>query len=180
MTRSRLSKIGATVALVTGVVTLSASATAHSHATDLRTYSACPTSDRRQLISSADRPASRLVPLGAREALVCRYSGVSPGQPAGRLLAQHAIDSQKMIALLTREFDALKPVQSGAYACPADFGVKIIAIFRYLPSVRSDDPVTLDPNGCEAVTNGRVTRTALLVPGPTLIGQLEALTANPK
>jgi hypothetical protein len=143
--------------------------------TDLRTYSTCPNTDRKPLTSTADGPASRLVPPGARQVLVCRYQGVGPGRSAGRLLVQHVIDSQQTVALLTGEFDALKPFASGAYACPADFGVKIIAIFRYLPTPRSDDPVSLDPNGCEGVTNGRVIRTAMFAPGPALIGRLEAL-----
>jgi hypothetical protein len=144
--------------------------------TDLRTYSTCPTSDRKPLTSTADGPASRLVPPGARQVLVCRYSGVSPDpRSAGRLVAQHLVESRQTLADLAAEFDALKPFPSGAYACPADFGVKIIAIFRYLPTPRSDDPVTLDPNGCEGVTNGRLTRTAMFAPGPALIRRLEAL-----
>jgi hypothetical protein len=147
--------------------------------TDLRTYSTCPNSDRKQLTSTAAGSGKALVPPGPRQVLLCRYSGLNPTPAdANRLLAQRLIGSRQTVARLAGEFDALKPFQSGAYACPADFGVKIVAIFRYLPTPRSDDPVTLDPNGCAGVINGRVTRTALVAPGPALIGQLDALTAT--
>ena len=143
--------------------------------TDLRSYPTCPSRDRRQLNSTAAGSASTLVPPGARQVLVCRYQGVALGRPAGRLLAQHLVGDRQTVARLASEFDALRPFGSGAYACPVDFDVKLVAIFRYRPALRSDDPVTVDPNGCTGVTNGRLTRTAMFAPGPALIGQLEAL-----
>lgn len=145
----------------------------------IRTHAACPAGDRSQLISTATGSDGALVPPGARQVLLCRYSGLNPTPAdAGRLVAHRLIGYRQAIARLSGEFDALKPFQPGSYACPADFGVKIIAIFRYLAASRSVDPVTLDPNGCAGVTNGRLVRTAILAPGPSLIGQLEALRAN--
>jgi hypothetical protein len=144
---------------------------------DLRTYSACPASDRRQLKSTAAGSNTKLVPRVPRQVLLCRYSGLNPIlSRAFRLLAQRLINDRQTVARLTAEFNALKRVPSGAQACPADSGVEIIAIFRYLPTPRADDPVTLDPDGCTGVTNGRLTRAARFAPGPALIGQLEALT----
>jgi hypothetical protein len=185
MTRSALRRflvaVAALAATAAGVVALSplATAGARPQLSDLRTYATCPKSDRQQLTSAAAGAASRLVPAAPRQVLLCRYSGLNPSpRSAGRLLVQRLVGSRPTVARLTREFLALKPFPSGAFACPADFGVKIIAIFRYLPAPRSDDPVTLDPNGCAAVTNGRLTRTAMLAPGPALIGQLETMTAT--
>ena len=180
MTTSRLERcIAAAAALglvAAGVVALSPLAGASS--TGLRTHAACPNSDRRQLTSGRAGSRSRLVPPGPREVLLCRYSGLDPSpRSAGRLVAQRLIGDRQTVARLTRELGALKSFPSGVFACPADFGVKIIAIFRYLPTPRSDDPVTLDPSGCAGVTNGRLTRTAMFAPGRALIGALEALTA---
>lgn len=145
----------------------------------VQTYAACPHDDRQQLISTATGSRATLVPPGARQVLLCRYRGLNPSLAAAfRLVAQRLIGRRQPVARLTGEFDALKPFQGGSFACPADFGVKIVAIFRYLPTPRSDDPVTLDPNGCASVSNGHLIRTAMLPPGSALIGQLEALTAT--
>lgn len=145
--------------------------------TDWRTYPACPVSDRQPLVSTTRGSAAELVPAGALQVLLCRYSGVNPiPSAADRLVAHRLVGSRLGSQRLAAEFDALKPVQPGSYSCPVDFGVEIIAIFRY--ASRSDDPVALDPNGCTSVTNGHVDRTAGFAPGPHLISQLEALTAG--
>lgn len=172
----------ATLGLALAVVVVSSGATAGAHRTvtaGLHTYSVCPASDRREPTSTAAGSRAILVPPGARQVLLCRYSGVNPSpRSAGRLLAQRLIGYRQTVARLTGEFDALKPFHRGAYACPADFGVKILAIFRYRTPSRSDDPVTLDPNGCAGVGNGHLIRTAALAPGPALIAQLETLTGT--
>jgi hypothetical protein len=144
--------------------------------TDFRSYASCPANGRRQLTSITAGAGGQLVPGDPGRVLLCRYRGLNPTPSAvGQLLAQRLVTESRTVARLTHEFDSLKPFQPGSYACPADFGVKIVAIFRYSGG-RSDDPVTLDPNGCNAVMNGPVIRTALLPPGPELIGQLEQLT----
>jgi hypothetical protein len=146
--------------------------------TDYRTYLSCPAKDRRQLISTAPGATQDLVPPGARQVLVCRYGGLNSGREKTRLVSINMITDRAAVLQLAQRIDALKPLQSGAYSCPADFGMEIIAIFRYLGTRSSDDPVTIDPDGCAPVSNGRVLRTALLPPGPALIGELEALTSK--
>lgn len=147
--------------------------------TDYRTYPSCPANGRRQFTSTAAGAADRLVPGGARQVLLCRYSGLNPKpSAAGRLLAHRFLTSSSTVTQLASEFDSLKPFPSGSYSCPADFGVKILAIFRYPHSAGSDDPVTVDPGGCTPVTNGHLSRTAAFAPGPKLIGQLARLTGT--
>jgi hypothetical protein len=141
--------------------------------TDLRTYAACPARARNPLTSTTSGAATELVPPGPRQVLLCRYSGLNPTPAhAGRLLAHRLVRSPRTISQLTARFDALRPFGSGAYSCPVDFGVTIIAFFRYLPTPESDDPVSVDPGGCTPVTNGRITRTAMFPPGSALIAQL--------
>jgi hypothetical protein len=144
--------------------------------TDFRSYPSCPADGRRRFRSTTAGFGSQLVPGAPAEVLLCRYSGLNPTPSAvGRLLAQRLVVNLRTVERLSHEFDSLKPFQRGAYSCPADFGVKILAIFRYSGG-RSDDPVTLDPAGCASVTNGILVRTAASAPGPTLIGQLVRLT----
>lgn len=144
--------------------------------TDFRSYSSCPANGRRQLTSTAAGSSGQLVPGVPTGVLLCRYSGLNPTpSAAGRLLAHRLIADPGTVGQMRHEFDSLKPFQPGAYSCPADFGAKIVAIFRYAGG-RSDDPVTLDPNGCTSVTNGKLVRTAMFPPGPKLIGRLETLT----
>lgn len=144
--------------------------------TDFRSYASCPASGRRQLTSTTAGAGGRLVPGDPSGVLLCRYRGLNPTPSAvGQLLVQRMVTGSRTVERLTHEFDSLRPFQPGSYSCPADFGVKIVAIFRYSGS-RSDEPATTDPSGCTPVTNGPVTRTAMLPPGPKLIAQLETLT----
>lgn len=146
--------------------------------TDFRSYSSCPASGRQQLTSIAAGSSGQLVPGAPAQVLLCRYSGLNPTpSAAGHLLVQRLVRSSDMVKRLTQELDSLGPFQSGSYSCPADFGVKIVAIFRYADD-RSDDPVTVDPSGCASATNGHLIRAAASPPGPELIGQLEGLTAG--
>jgi hypothetical protein len=177
--------VGAAVVglIVAGVTALSQAAAANSHpapseaqTTDFRTYSSCPANDRQELTNIAAGASSQLVPGAPTQVLLCRYSGLNPTPSAvGHLLVHRLVTRARTVGRLSHEFDSLKPFQPGSYSCPADFGVKIVAIFRYSGG-RSDDPVTLDPDGCASVTNGHLTRTAAFPPGPTLIGQLAGLT----
>jgi hypothetical protein len=139
-----------------------------------RTYATCPSSDRSPLTSSTPGATTALVPGHARQVLLCRYSGLNPDpSTAGRLLAHRLVTAGQTVSQLAQRLDALRRFGRGAYSCPADFGVKIIAFFRYRPATEPDDPVTVDPNGCTPVTNGRITRTAMFAPGTALIAELE-------
>jgi hypothetical protein len=144
--------------------------------TDYRTYPACPVSDRRQLLSIAAGADTDLVPAGASRVLVCRYGGLNAGRANARLVGMNTVSARAEVDQVANQLDALQSFRSGGYACPADFGVKIIAIFRYPVASKSDDPVTVDPNGCSPVSNGHLVRTAMFAPGPSLINRLEALT----
>lgn len=143
--------------------------------TDWRAYKTCPARDRQPLTSTTPGASRMLVPSGARQVLVCRYSGLNPISRSLRLQAERLVINRSTVGRLASEFNALTQLR-GVFNCPADFGRNIIAIFRYLPAPKSDDPVTLDLTGCTSVTNGHLTRTAAFAPGPTLIRQLERLT----
>lgn len=145
--------------------------------TDFRSYSACPSADRHRLTSITPGASAALVPPGARNVLLCRYSGVSPlPSAASRLLVGRLISDSHLVRRLSTRFDALPPFPSGSFFCPADFGTEIIAIFRYTPGPQSDDPVTVDPSGCASATNGHSLRAAMFPPGQALIEQLRSLT----
>lgn len=144
--------------------------------TDFRGYPSCPLTDRHQQTSITAGATTKLVPAGARQALLCRYGGLNAGAERMRLVKSRIVVDRATVALLAKEFDALKRFQSGVYNCPADFGAKVIAIFRYLPTQKSDDPVTVDTSGCTPVTNGHLLRTAAFAPGPRLVGRLESTT----
>lgn len=146
--------------------------------TDFRSYLSCPVRDRQQLVSTTTGAGKELVPPGARQVLVCRYGGLNAGAAALRLVNLRLVVGRNTVTRFASEFDALKPFQGGVYSCPADFDAKIIAIFRYLPTPQSDDPVTVDTSGCTPVTNGHLIRTAAFAPGPALVQQLEALTSK--
>jgi hypothetical protein len=136
-----------------------------------RTYSACPGGDRVELRSSAAGARARLVPLGVRRALMCRYRGLNPAGPSALRLIAHRLSTTAQARILASELDALKPVH-GVQACPSDDDAAIIAIFRYGSARKADDPVTIHLDGCNLTTNGHVNREA----GATIIRQIEAMT----
>jgi hypothetical protein len=133
--------------------------------TDFRSYPTCPATDRPLPSSLTPGARGELVPGHPDQVLLCR------GGVAHRLVVHQAVVTQ-----LAAQFDALEALPKGVYHCPADFGLRIVAIFRYTARPESDDPVTLDPYGCRPVTNGRLSRTASLPPGQALIDRLDALT----
>jgi hypothetical protein len=122
-----------------------------------------------------------MVPAGARQVLLCRYSGLGAypnpfGARSFRLIAHHLVAARATVTQLTGGLNALEK-QTGAhsYACPMDDGAAIIAFFRY--GSRSDDPVTVGLSGCSAVTNGHLNRLAgVTASGRDVVGQLEVLT----
>lgn len=175
--RAVLRVVATALALVLVTGCTAAALVANRTTTGARTYPSCPSTDRQPLISRTPGAREMLVPDGAHAVLLCRYRGLNPTPSESTRLKAQRLDIQpRTVAGLASQFNALKPMQSGSYSCPADFGVKIIAIFRY--SATPDDPVTLDPGGCALVTNGRLTRTAGFAPGPKLIRQLEGLTSR--
>jgi hypothetical protein len=182
MTSGHLRKLaagGAIMAIAAGVA-VSATASTSSHprsaTTDFRTYPSCPLTDRHQLTSRTTGSHRKLVPAGARQVLLCRYGGLNAGAERMRLVKSRMVLAAPTVVQLAREFNMLHAFPSGPLSCPADFGAKVIAIFRYLPTQKSDDPVTVDTSGCTPVTNGHLVRWAALAPGPAMLQQLKMLT----
>jgi hypothetical protein len=113
-----------------------------------------------------------LVPTGARSLLLCSYRGLDPPGQAHQLERQRAVGAGPALNGLVREFDNL-PARSGLTSCPMDNGSAILALFGY--AVLPTDEVSVGLSGCQVVTNGRVTRTASLGPGPALVAELSRL-----
>jgi hypothetical protein len=139
----------------------------------------CPGYNRHVIGSTTIGSTAALVPAGAQQVLLCRYSGVGLNRgKAVRLIALRLVHKRATVDRLAAEFNTLRPL-GGAYNCPSDSGAAIIAFFRYGSASKSDDPVTVGLSGCVTVTNGHLTRTAIWPPGPTLLRRLEALTSSP-
>lgn len=143
-----------------------------------RTYAFCPDHDRHVIRSTTTGAAKTLVPAGARQVLLCRYTGLgahpTPSRGGFRLIAHRRVTRLATVNRLAAGLDALKEPR-GAVACPSDSGAALIAFFRYRSG--SDDPVTVKLGGCSPVTNGHLTR-GFAAPdtGRQLIRQLESLT----
>lgn len=147
----------------------------------LRVYPFCPARDQHVPSSTTTGADRKLVPAGARQVLLCRYSGLGGypkliGSGPFRLIAHHLITNHATLDSLASELNALKPA-SGVRACPNDNGTAIVAFFRYGSAPDADDPVTINLSGCSSVTNGRLQRSAVSSPGFRLVRQLEALAA---
>jgi hypothetical protein len=119
-------------------------------------------------------PAARaeLAPAGARAIRLCRYSPVP-----SRLVKSVLIARLATVRSLVRQFDRLPPF-AGTFNCPVDDGSQIVALLAYPRGHRVAIEVRL--RGCNAVSNGDLTRTALGrpgQPGPALLARLKRLTA---
>jgi hypothetical protein len=141
-----------------------------------RAFPVCPPRDRRVPSSTTAGARAALVPAGAQQVLLCRYSGLGAyPRPAGprsfRLIAHHLVLAHSIVEDLENKLNALKAV-TGVQSCPADNGAAIIAFFRYRSASKIDDPVTIHLGGCSIVSNGHVNREA----GPALVLQVKALT----
>ncbi len=141
----------------------------------LRTFPVCPSRDLHVPSSTTTGATATLVPAGARQVLLCRYSGLAgfptPVASASfRLIARHLVITRTTVGSLASELNALKPA-TGARACASDNGTAIIAFFRYGSAPRADDPVTIELSGCSSVTNGHLQRTAGTVSGLKLVRQ---------
>jgi hypothetical protein len=113
-----------------------------------------------------------LAPAGADEVRLCRYSRIP-----SRLVKSVLIGAHGTVGSLVRQFARL-PSFKGTYSCPLDDGSQIVALLAYPGGHR----VTIDVHlkGCNPVSNGDVTRTALGLsgqPGPVLLARLARLTA---
>lgn len=140
---------------------------------------ACPARDRTVPVRWRQGATSSLIPEGAREVLLCRYSGIgphpAPADEAFRLLDDLLVTERSTVGSLASRFNAL-PAALGTVACPADFGTAIIAVFHY--RFGPEDSVKAGLSGCTLVTNGHLTLTAAFAAGSRLLTQLKAMTSG--
>lgn len=138
---------------------------------------ACASSDPHPTVSARAGAARQLVPPGAVEVLLCRYSGfyhgIGPRTPAFRLQAHDLIERAATVTSMTRELDSL-PRLTAPIACPAGFGTAIVARFRY--ATGPADPVTIALDGCLDASNGHVSRVSLSASWFAFVDHLAALT----
>jgi hypothetical protein len=165
--RFRLCVAGAVLAVVLG------SQAATGTASDGGAGGTCPAESGPTVVSARPGAGFALVPAGAETLLLCSYRGLNPpGRQAHDLLAQRTVTEPAEVATLSRQLDTLRPAPP-LVACPLDDGSEVVASFLYREA--PPDPVTVGLSGCELVSNGRLTRTASLPPGPALLGRLTAL-----
>lgn len=105
-----------------------------------------------------DNPRSvrRLVPAGARSAIVCRYFGFpkeGESKKAGTLLGHASVRSKHQMMELVAAFSGLRRASGGVTNCPEDRGAGAYVLFEYAdePPV----PVRIKFGGCELVGNGQ-------------------------
>ena len=84
--------------------------------------------------------------------LLCRYREPNQGRRAPHLSSRRYLDMRPTGESIADRLNRLPPAQ-GAYACPADSGGVIYAIFRY--ESEATLIVEVSPGGCPAVRNGR-------------------------
>jgi hypothetical protein len=116
---------------------------------------------------------TELAPPGAASIRLCRYGGLND-RPRLRLAYQALLTKPKLVAHLTREFDALPKWPDGAtaQACPFDDASQIVAVVAY-PAGRAVT-ISVALRGCMTVTNGSVSRTAAGIgPAPQVGPRLE-------
>jgi hypothetical protein len=149
-----------------------------STAPSLRAYPSCPRHDRHPIVSTTVGADTAMVPRGARQVLLCRYSGVGPRRSNPlHLVSKRLVRRIRTVDRLTAELNGLRKL-TGPVSCAADSGAAIIAFFRYAQAAKADDPVTVGLSGCVIVTNGRLTRTAFWPPGPAMLRSLKRMTRS--
>ncbi len=97
--------------------------------------------------------ADQLVPGQPDLALVCRYSGLDEGRPAGRLTSTHHLETAQARELAVALNSGPKP-PAGILHCGNDTGGIDLVVFTF-----SDGPkltVTVHLTGCGMASNGRV------------------------
>jgi len=140
---------------------------------------ACPARDTSTMASTRGGSRMTLVPSGAVQLLLCRYSGLNgpPPFPATTrfgLITERLLTSTSQVENLADALNALPAPSAYAISCPVDTGERIIAYFVYRSGARN--PVTVGLTGCQEVTNGHVLRNGLDAPA---ISQLESLVPLP-
>jgi hypothetical protein len=149
----------AAVALVTGALLLSGLADAEGRGLtvrDQREPSGNSCAKALPAPPEANNPRSDhiLVPPFAQQVMLCRYFGSGRHY---RLAGAHLIRTNSKVAILTREFDGLKPSTShGYHSCFFDDGAALYAIFSY--EGEPEVPVRVKLSGCESASNGRYFR----------------------
>ncbi len=129
--------------------------------------------------TSARAPRTRaggLVVPGPTSLLLCSYYGGASGE----LERSRLLHAEPTLTWLVHAFDALRSYPAGTtrtIACGADDGSADLAVFAYAGS--PDDIVTVGLSGCATVTNGHISRTAALTPGPALLDRLANLVGWP-
>ena len=132
----------------------------------------CPLIGAPTAVSARPGASTTLVPGGASSLLLCSYRGLNPPGQAHRLVGQRLLSAPAQVAGFARQFDELRPPPP-LVSCPMDDGSEVVATFLYGDA--PPDPVTVGLSGCEIASNGTLTRTASLPPGPALLGRLKAL-----
>jgi hypothetical protein len=125
----------------------------------------CPASDARLEASPEPATATVLVPAHPTGALICRYWGMSdPGHREASLAGTLTIPDAVVAEHLALRLDALPPFPTDpAPSCPAFGGRSVVIFFHYHRA--SDDPVRIKREGCVPVSNGRLLRIGLSLPG---------------
>lgn len=104
-------------------------------------------------------PAQRqLVPPGAVALRLCRYAGLNDPLPLTLTRSRLLTTEHALIVRLARELDALPPLRPGLFACPADDGSEVVAMFAYAP--HDNVTVAFETSGCARVSNGDLVRSA--------------------
>src|SRR5271166_1225896 len=107
--------------------------------------------------------------------VLSRYRGL-PARPGTQLVARVELRRASLLRRLTSEFDALRPMPPGNYACPDDNGSEIKAILKYPHQQSLQMDIAL--SGCRDVARGPVGRWATQPPGEQLLTQLERLVGR--
>jgi hypothetical protein len=122
----------------------------------------------------------RLAPPGANMIELCRYEALNAPPPLV-VDRMRLLRGARVVSGLVHQFDMLPLPPPGPTACPNEDGSQIIALLGYPDGHAVTISVGL--TGCEAVTNGTVSRTAFgfgspRAFGPQLVSHLKRLLAS--
>lgn len=98
-----------------------------------------------------------LVPIAARELIVCRYAGLDDPHPQ-RLDGRGTVTDPASVASWRKRFDALPEPAGGRFNCPNDDGSALLAGF--LDGRGTAAVVRVSLRGCQFASNGATTRAA--------------------
>jgi hypothetical protein len=133
----------------------------------------CPATLPSMQAGANQHASFKLVPSGARHAVLCRYAGLNDPSPQ-TLAGSGALRSRRKVRALAKSFNRLPEPGSEPRSCPSDDGSVVIARFayRHAPEVT----VWTRLGGCNQVTNGALTRLAL--GHAALLARLQRLTGS--